>query len=95
MLTSVPLAQLAAPKSKYIEHILFATQMGENGVADVFRTLNLRLRDPSWTVVFKALVVIHLMIREGALDATLDFISDNPAKIAISGFSEGELEETF
>ena len=31
--------KLAPPKSKYVEHILLATQSGEAGVAEVFRTL--------------------------------------------------------
>lgn len=30
------------------------------------------------------------MIREGALDATLEYIAENPRKIAISSFSDGE-----
>lgn len=31
------------------------------------------------------------MIREGGLDATLQYIAENPKRIAISGFSEGGL----
>lgn len=81
--------QLAAPKSKYIENILVATHTGEAGVAEVFRTLQIRLRDSAWTIVFKALIVLHLMIREGQLDAALGYLSDNPKKIAPSNFSEG------
>ncbi|PYH49055.1 ENTH domain protein [Aspergillus saccharolyticus JOP 1030-1] len=80
--------KLAAPKSKYIEHILVATHTGEAGVAEIFRTLQLRLRDSTWTIVFKALIVIHLMVREGQLDATLQYMAENPQKLAISGFSE-------
>ncbi|KAJ6081703.1 hypothetical protein N7499_006577 [Penicillium canescens] len=82
--------KLAAPKSKYIEHILVATHTGEAGVAEVFRTLQLRLRDSAWTIVFKALIVLHLMIREGQLDAALGYLSDNPKKIAPSNFSEAQ-----
>lgn len=82
-------AQLAAPKSKYIETILVATHTGEAGVAEIFRTLQHRLRDSAWTIVFKALIVVHLMIREGQQDAALTFLSDNPKKIAPSNFSEG------
>lgn len=85
--------QLAAPKSKYIEHILVATHTGEAGVAEIFRTLHIRLRESTWTVVFKALIVIHLMIREGQLDATLHYLSENPSKLAISQFSEGEWQK--
>ena len=84
-------AQLAAPKSKYVETILVATHTGEAGVAEIFRTLQHRLRDSAWTIVFKALIIVHLMIREGQQDAALSYLSDNPKKIAPSNFSEGEL----
>jgi hypothetical protein len=40
--------------------------------------------------VFKALIIVHLMIREGQQDAALAYLSDNPKKIAPSNFSEGE-----
>ncbi|KAH8700895.1 ANTH domain-containing protein [Talaromyces proteolyticus] len=80
--------KLAPPKSKYIEHILLATRSGEAGVAEIFRTLQFRLRDSTWTIVFKSLIVLHLMIREGAESATLEYLAENPRKIAISSFSE-------
>jgi hypothetical protein len=83
--------QQAAPKSKYIEHILIATHTGEAGVAEVFRTLQLRLRDSTWTIVFKALIVVHIMIREGNQDVTLQYLGQSPKKrLAISNFTEGE-----
>lgn len=66
-----------------------ATHTGEAGVAEIFRTLQHRLRDSAWTIVFKALIVVHLIIREGQQDAALTFLSDNPKKIAPSNFSEG------
>ena len=81
--------QLAAPKSKYVEHILIATQAGDAGVAEVFRTLQHRLRDSTWTIVFKALILTHLMIREGEANVTLGFLAENPSKLAISNFSDG------
>ncbi|KAL4784535.1 ANTH domain-containing protein [Aspergillus varians] len=80
--------KLAAPKSKYIEHILVATHTGEAGVAEIFRTLHIRVRDTTWTISFKALIVIHFMIREGQLDATLQYMAENPRKIAVHGLSE-------
>jgi hypothetical protein len=40
--------------------------------------------------VFKALIIVHLLIREGQQDAALGFLADNPKKIAPSNFSEGE-----
>jgi hypothetical protein len=82
--------QLAAPKSKYIEHILVATHTGEAGVAEVFRALQNRLRDSTWTIVFKGLIVVHLMLREGQEDVTLKYLANSPQrKLAINNFTEG------
>lgn len=81
--------KLAAPKSKYVEHILIATHAGEAGVAEIFRALTNRLRDSTWTIVFKALIIVHLMIREGEPDVTLKFLAQHPhRKLAINSFTE-------
>lgn len=81
--------QLAAPKSKYVEHILVATHAGEAGVAEVFHALQNRLRDSTWTIAFKSLIIAHLMIREGEPNVTLKYLAEQPRKLAISNFSEG------
>ena len=81
--------KLAPPKSKYVEHILLATQSGEAGVAEVFRTLTHRLRDSTWTVAFKSLIIVHLMIKEGAPDVTLSYLSAAPThRLAINSFTD-------
>jgi hypothetical protein len=83
--------QLAAPKSKYVEHILVATHAGEAGVAEIFRALTNRLRDSTWTIVFKGLIIVHLMIREGEPEVTLKYLAQSPnRKLAINHFTEGE-----
>ncbi|RFU27115.1 hypothetical protein B7463_g9225, partial [Scytalidium lignicola] len=79
----------APPKSKYIEHILIATHSGEAGVAEVFRALQNRLRDSTWTVVLKSLITVHLMIREGSQDVTLAYLSKHKNMLAISSFADG------
>ncbi|KAL6452053.1 SPBC19F8.03c ENTH domain-containing protein C19F8.03c [Candida maltosa Xu316] len=71
--------KVAAPKPKYIEPILMATSIDHSGVSrenfnTIMRTLQSRLHDSSWSVVYKSLIVIHLMIREGDKDVTLDFL---------------------
>ncbi|KAK2038895.1 ANTH domain-containing protein [Colletotrichum somersetense] len=82
----------APPKTKYIEHILVATHAGEAGVAEVFRALQFRLRDSTWTVVFKSLITVHLMIREGSPDVTLSFLSRHPNTLAISSFTDAQTQ---
>ncbi|KFH44411.1 Clathrin coat assembly protein-like protein [Hapsidospora chrysogenum ATCC 11550] len=79
----------APPKTKYIEHILVATHSGEAGIAEVIRALQYRLRDATWTVVFKSLITVHLMIREGSPDVTLAYLSKNRNSLAISNFTDG------
>ncbi|CAI6335642.1 unnamed protein product [Periconia digitata] len=81
--------KLAAPKSKYVEHILVATHTGDAGVAEIFRALTNRLRDTTWTIVFKSLIIVHLMIREGAPEVTLRHLSKNPRhSLALHQFTE-------
>ncbi|KAF8243008.1 ANTH-domain-containing protein, partial [Wilcoxina mikolae CBS 423.85] len=84
--------KLAAPKAKYVEHILIATHAGEAGIAEVFRALNNRLRDSSWTTIFKALIVVHYMMREGEKDVTLRYLRRNPRVIALSHYSDGQIQ---
>lgn len=82
----------APPKTKYIEHILVATHSGEAGVAEVFRALQNRLRDSTWTVVFKSLITVHLMIREGSPDATLAYLARHRNMLAISSFTDAQTQ---
>ena len=39
--------------------------------------------------MFKALIIVHLMIREGEPNVTLKYLADSPSKLAISNFSDG------
>lgn len=51
--------------------------------------MSLRLRDTTWTIVFKGLIIVHLMIREGEPTSTLRYLAENPSKMAINSFSDG------
>ncbi|KAL2257339.1 hypothetical protein VTK26DRAFT_301 [Humicola hyalothermophila] len=82
----------APPKTKYIEHILVATYSGEAGVGEVFRALQYRLRDSTWTVVFKSLITVHLMMREGAPDVTLAYLAKHRNLLAVSVFSDAQIQ---
>ncbi|KAI5298000.1 hypothetical protein KEM55_003948 [Ascosphaera atra] len=77
----------AAPKAKYIEYLLTATH-DPSSTADVFRFLSIRLSDTAWTVVFKALLVVHILIREATPGVALSYLADNPRILQISGISE-------
>ncbi|KKA30595.1 hypothetical protein TD95_001104 [Thielaviopsis punctulata] len=78
----------APPKTKYIEHILIATHSGEAGVGEVFRTLAVRLRETTWTVVIKSLITIHFMVRDGQQDITLAYLARHRNILAISAYTD-------
>ncbi|PHH82541.1 hypothetical protein CDD82_5644 [Ophiocordyceps australis] len=82
----------APPKTKYIEHILIATHSGDAGVGEVFRALQHRLRDATWTVVLKSLITVHLMIREGSPDITLAFLARHRNMLALGHFSNAQTQ---
>ncbi|KAK9361002.1 ANTH domain-containing protein [Lipomyces starkeyi] len=80
--------KMAAPKAKYIEPILQGTSNSAE-LDDIFRLLSARLRDSAWTIVYKALIVVHIMIREGKKDATLEYLSHHARMLDCSQMSSG------
>ncbi|KAK9427901.1 ANTH domain-containing protein [Lipomyces doorenjongii] len=80
--------KMAAPKAKYIEPILQGTSNSAE-LDDIFRWLSARLRDSAWTIVYKALIVVHIMIREGKKDATLEYLSHHARMLDCSQMSSG------
>ncbi|KAG6821473.1 hypothetical protein H0H93_010197 [Arthromyces matolae] len=67
----------AAPKSKYLDTIIAATWSDDGAIHDVCKALVPRLREPNTIVVFKALIVLHTMIRSGATDNVLGYLSNS------------------
>ncbi|KAF9244681.1 ANTH domain-containing protein [Melanogaster broomeanus] len=67
----------APPKAKYLDPIIAATWAEDGAVHDVCKALVPRLREPNAIVVFKALIVLHTMIRNGATDNVLAHLSSS------------------
>ncbi|VEU21334.1 DEKNAAE102326 [Brettanomyces naardenensis] len=72
--------KLAPPKPKYVEPILMSTAQGEDSEAfrTVMKTLAKRLQDSAWTIVYKSLITLHIMIREGDGNVTIRYVSNHP-----------------
>lgn len=88
--------KVAAPKPKYIEPILMSTSIDHAVAAEnfntVMRTLQVRLQDNAWSVVYKSLIVIHILIREGDRDVALNHLSKkapNMLNLSESSISKG------
>ncbi|EMD39024.1 hypothetical protein CERSUDRAFT_133735 [Gelatoporia subvermispora B] len=67
----------APPKAKYLDPIIAATWSEDGAVHDVCKALAPRFREPNVIVVFKALIVLHTIIRNGATDNVLQYLSSS------------------
>lgn len=74
----------AAPKAKYIEPILASTYDAgrdfENVMDAIAKVLD---RPPGSASAYKALIVVHIMIREGAENVTLKYLGRNPETLDV------------
>ncbi|KAJ7742848.1 ANTH domain-containing protein [Mycena metata] len=81
----------APPKAKYLDPIIAATWDDGGAVHDVCKALSPRFREPNAIVVFKALIVLHTMIRNGSTDNVLGYLSGSQV-LRLSNVSTGSWE---
>ncbi|KAJ3412064.1 hypothetical protein HDV05_001344 [Chytridiales sp. JEL 0842] len=68
--------KLAPLKEKHVVTLKECTWHRE--LPDLFRILSHRIREPNWVVVFKSLILIHILIREGATDRVMQLLVSSP-----------------
>ncbi|KAF8518979.1 ANTH domain-containing protein [Hysterangium stoloniferum] len=81
----------APPKAKYLDPIIAATWSEDGAVVDVCKALSPRFREPNAVVVFKALIVLHTMIRNGATDNVLSYLSSGDV-LRLRNVADGQWE---
>ncbi|WFD26502.1 hypothetical protein MNAN1_001485 [Malassezia nana] len=91
------------PKEKYMQPILKAAEGSSTNLQDVFWALQARLEDPNSIVcakdelttqtVFKALFVLHTMIRSSAATAVLSYLAGDPSAIRLARVASVGLNE--
>lgn len=74
----------AAPKAKYIDPIVQATFQQDGQIREIVQCLSAKLRDPSQTVEFKALIVLHTIMRSGHLEAVFSYLSTSSTSLSLS-----------
>eukprot|EP00842_Homolaphlyctis_polyrhiza_P003480 jgi/Hompol1/4132/HPOL_003478-RA len=75
-------------KAKHIQVLISCTHHDDVSMSDLFRALTPRLKESNWIVVFKALTIIHVLIKEGNSDRTIGYLAANPDKINMTGFKD-------
>ncbi|KAG8904938.1 hypothetical protein FRB99_000992 [Tulasnella sp. 403] len=81
----------APPKPKYIDAIIAATYSEDGAMLDVCKALAPRFREPNAVIVFKALIVLHTMVRNGATDNVLSHLSQSDV-LRLRNVSSGQWE---
>lgn len=59
----------------------------DNEFRSVMTALSTRLKDSAWTIVYKGLIVIHYLIREGKNGVALEYLSHNARMLEIRNSS--------
>ncbi|CAG8740665.1 17845_t:CDS:2, partial [Gigaspora rosea] len=77
----------AAPKAKYLKVLIEATS-DEIALTSALRYLNHRIKEHSWTVVFKSLIVVHVLMRKGANTRVLNCLVRDPTILNVSSFRD-------
>ncbi|KAK4051349.1 hypothetical protein OIV83_002833 [Microbotryomycetes sp. JL201] len=67
----------APPKAKYIDPIIQATFNNDGSLQEIVKAISTRLRDTNTTVVFKALIVCHQILRAGSLENTFSYLASS------------------
>ncbi|KAH3687677.1 hypothetical protein WICPIJ_001347 [Wickerhamomyces pijperi] len=73
----------AAPKTKYLDPLVRSTS-DKTAFREVISYLDKRLGDSAWTIVYKSLIVIHTMIKEGEKDVVLKYLGNHPDFLEVS-----------
>lgn len=68
--------KMAPPKQKYIEPILLGTA-DPSEFREIARALDSRISDTAWTIVYKSLVVVHWMMRDGDRNVAIRYYSEH------------------
>ncbi|KAI9168156.1 hypothetical protein H9P43_007528 [Blastocladiella emersonii ATCC 22665] len=77
-----------APKWKHVSILLNATWRRDISIADIGQLLELRLRDSSWSVVFKALIVTHILMDQGSGDRLIGYLATQPSILNLANFRD-------
>ncbi|CDH60073.1 enth domain-containing protein [Lichtheimia corymbifera JMRC:FSU:9682] len=62
------------PKRKHLDTLVALTHQSPANIEDIMHTLSKRMKETSWIIVFKVLIIIHTLMREGADDCAASYV---------------------
>ncbi|KAL1927304.1 hypothetical protein VTP01DRAFT_3933 [Rhizomucor pusillus] len=76
------------PKQKHLATLTALTFQYPASASHIVETLERRLRENSWIVTFKVLIIIHVLIRDGNGDRVIESVNERPSAIDASRLRE-------
>ncbi|KAI9141513.1 ANTH domain-containing protein [Paraphysoderma sedebokerense] len=77
-----------SPKWKWVVFLLNATYRRDVSIDDLGRLLGGRLRDSSWNVVFKTLIITHILLDQGSPNRLIGYLASTPSLLNLSSFRD-------
>ncbi|KAL7753388.1 hypothetical protein RI367_001163 [Sorochytrium milnesiophthora] len=76
------------PKWKHVTVLLNATWRRDISIAEIGKLLEARLRESSWSVVFKTLTVAHILMDQGSNDRLIGYLATQPNILNLASFRD-------
>ncbi|KAL0088486.1 ANTH domain-containing protein [Phycomyces blakesleeanus] len=76
------------PKQKHLSTLISLTFQNPALIADMMDLLERRLRENSWIIVFKVLIITHVLMRDGNNERVMDYMGKHPSALDTSRLRE-------
>ncbi|ORY95920.1 ANTH domain-domain-containing protein [Syncephalastrum racemosum] len=76
------------PKQKHLTTLVTLTHQNPGNIDEIMRLLEKRLRENSWIIVFKVLIIMHTLMRDGSGDCAIAYVYSHPQALDTSHFKE-------
>ncbi|KAI9478626.1 MAG: ANTH domain-containing protein [Benjaminiella poitrasii] len=76
------------PKQKYLQTLTNLTFQSPGNAASIVDLLEKRLRENSWIIIFKVLIIIHSLMRNGDGEKVISYVETRPSALDTSKLRE-------
>ncbi|GAN09543.1 ENTH-domain-containing protein [Mucor ambiguus] len=76
------------PKQKHLQTLISLTFQSPGNAASIIDLLDKRLRENSWIIIFKVLIIIHTLMRLGDGEKVISYVETKPSALDTSKLRE-------
>ncbi|KAI8810392.1 ANTH domain-containing protein [Cladochytrium replicatum] len=74
-------------KPKHV-HVIMTSSFSPGVVNELLRVINYRIRESHWVVTFKALIIVHMLMREGDVYRVFQNLATSPGILNVAGLRD-------